>query len=312
MATGVALGLLAAVFWGVADFFIRGATQAAGTFRTLYFEQFIGLLVFVVAIEPWSPLSFARATPALSLAAIGLNLVILIGVALLYRSFTIGALSVVSPIAASFGAITTALAILVSHERPSAAQLVGIVVTLAGVGLTGMHTGGAPTPEAPQKWGLKLGKGVPEVLLATAIFGVTYWALRYITPVLGGAQVAMIGKITDLTALTLLVAGAWLWRKAGWMPALTSGWAPVASAPLAPRGTRFWVWIIPAAILDVSANIFYNIGITTTLTSIVVTLSSLFTAFTVLLAWIFLRERLSGWQWVGVALILVGIVLVNV
>ena len=159
---------------------------------------------------------------------------------------------------------------------------------------------------------LRLGKGVPEVLLATVIFGVTYWALRYITPEMGGAQVALIGKITDLTALTLIVAGAWIWRRSRWSPALAAVPATPAWTSLVSRGPRFWWWIIPAGVLDVSANIFYNIGISEALTSIVVTLSSLFTAFTVLLAWIFLRERLSRWQWGGVALILAGIILVNV
>ncbi len=312
MATGVALGLLAAVCWGVADFFIRGATQAAGTFRTLYFDQFIGVLVFALVIEPWSPLSFARATPSLILAAIGLNLVILAAAALLYRSFAIGSLSVISPIAASFGAITAVLS-LISGERPSAAQLAGIGLTLVGVGLAGAQVSGSKIYDARQsRRRVRMGKGVPEALLATVIFGVTYWALRFITPEMGGAQVAMIGKITDLTALTLLVAGGWLWRRSGWSPALVSARTQPVGAPLAPRQARFWLWIIPAGALDISANIFYNIGITTALTSIVVTLSSLFTAFTVLLAWLFLRERLARWQWVGVALILAGIVLVNV
>lgn len=312
MATGVALGLLAAVCWGVADYCIRGATQAAGTFRTLYFEQVIGLLVFAVVIEPWRPLSFAGATPALILAALGLNLVILCGAALLYRAFTIGALSVVSPIAASFGAIATALA-LVSGERPGAAQLAGIALTLVGVGLTGAHATSSHTLDGTQsRRRIRLGKGAPEALAATAIFGVGYWALRFVTPEIGGAQVALIGKLADLTALTLVVAGGWLLRRSTWAPALATGPGLGSIAPLAPRGARFWWWIIPAGALDISANIFYNIGITTALTSVVVTLSSLFTAFTVLLAWIFLRERLSRWQWGGVALILSGIVLVNV
>jgi uncharacterized membrane protein len=112
--------------------------------------------------------------------------------------------------------------------------------------------------------------------------------------------------------LTLLVAVGWLWRRSRWTPGLAAEQAQAVSAPLAPRGGRFWMWIIPAGALDVSANIFYNIGVTRALTSIVVTLSSLFTAFTVLLAWIFLRERLVRQQWAGVALILLGIVLVNV
>lgn len=311
MTTGVALGLLAAVCWGVADFCIRGATHAAGMFRTLYFDQLVGLLVFALVIEPWRPLSFARATPGLTLAAIGLNLAILAGAALLYRSFAIGSLSVVSPIAASFGALVALLALL-SGERPSVAQLAGIGVTLVGVALAGTQPGGSHNPHARStNRGIWLSKGVPEALGATVIFGVTYWALRFITPVMGGAQVALIGKVTDFVALSCIVAGAWLWRQQALSPALVSDLAQKPLVPLAPRSARFWWWVIPAGALDISANIAYNVGITTALTSIVVTISSLFTAFTVLLAWIFLRERLGRWQWVGVALILGGIVLVN-
>lgn len=313
MATGVAFGLFAAVAWGVADFCIRGATHAAGTFRTLYFDQLVALLFFAVVVEPWSPLSFAHATPALIAAAAALNLVILAGAALLYRAFAVGSLAVVSPIAASFGALVTALALTFSGERPTAAQLAGIAITLVGVTLAGMHNDGPHVGDmkAPRK-GIRLGRGVPEALTATAIFGVTYWALRYITPILGGAQVALIGKIADIGALSLVVAGLWLLRRFAVAPALTQGVVEPASAPLAPRGWRFWVWIVPAGVLDIAANIAYNVGITTALTSVVVTISSLFSAITVLLAWFFLRERLGPWQWVGVTLILAGIVLVNV
>ena len=73
----------------------------------------------------------------------------------------------------------------------------------------------------------------------------------------------------------------------------------------------FWLWVVPVALLDTAANIAYNIGITTALTSVVVTLSSLFSAVTVLLAWVVLRERLALWQWVGVLTILLGVLLVN-
>ena len=74
----------------------------------------------------------------------------------------------------------------------------------------------------------------------------------------------------------------------------------------------FWAWVVGVALLDTAANIAYNLGITISLTAVVSVISSLFSAVTVLLAWIFLRERLARWQWAGVAAILVGIVLVSV
>jgi drug/metabolite transporter (DMT)-like permease len=70
--------------------------------------------------------------------------------------------------------------------------------------------------------------------------------------------------------------------------------------------------MLPVAIFDTSANIAYNLGISTSLTAVVSVISSLFSAVTVLMAWVFLRERLARWQWVGVAAILAGIALVSV
>jgi uncharacterized membrane protein len=47
------------------------------------------------------------------------------------------------------------------------------------------------------------------------------------------------------------------------------------------------------------------------LVSVVSVLASLYGAVTVLLAWIFLRERLEISQWFGIAMIFAGIVLVS-
>lgn len=315
MATGVAFGLFAAIAWGVADFCIRGATQAGGTYRTLFFDQVVALLFLGVAVAPWYSLALPDVGAGWILAAAGLNLVILVGAALLYRAFAVGSLSVVSPIAASFGAIVTALALTFSGERPNPAQLGGIAITLVGVTLAGAHVGAdSRTTHEATRPRFRVAKGVPEALIATAIFGVTYWALRYVTPIVGGAQVALIGKVTDLAALSLVAAGAWLWRKSPRVSGVApfAEQAPALPAPFAPLGWRFWAWIIPAGALDISANIAYNIGVASALTSVVVTISSLFSAITVLLAWLFLRERLSRRQWLGVALIMGGIVLVNV
>ncbi len=319
MTNGVLLGLTAALFWGVADYCLRGATHAAGTFRALYFMQVVGLLSLLLGVEVWRPLSFAHATPTIVLVAAALSLIILAGAALLYRSFAIGKLAIVSPIAASFGAIATILALL-SGERPTAAQLVGLALLLVGVTLSGIATSPpSPTvdgaPRRSESDGRLLGPGVAEALGATLLFGGAYWAMRYVVGPLGGVQTAMIGKATDLVALTLIVLAMWAWRRYERYTGKVSfaqGATAMDERALAPRSSLFWRWLIPGAILDVAANVAYNIGVSGALTSVVATLSSLFTAVTVILAWIFLRERLTRVQWAGVLFILVGIALVNI
>jgi drug/metabolite transporter (DMT)-like permease len=314
MANGVLLGLTAALCWGVADYCLRGASQSAGTFRALFFMQVVGLLALLLGVEPWFRLSFAGATPSAVAATAGLSLIILAGAALLYRSFTVGKLAVVSPIAASFGAITTVLALL-AGERPSPPQLIGLGLLLVGVALSGIapphsnDTAGAPnTPGSRQRL---LGPGVPEALCATLLFGGANWALRYVVAQMGGVQVAMVGKATDLVALTVIVLLGWGARRFIGRASFAQEAAALAARALAPRSSVFWRWLVPGAILDTAANVAYNIGVAGALTSVVATLSSLFTAVTVVLAWVFLRERLTRIQWGGVLLILAGIALVN-
>jgi drug/metabolite transporter (DMT)-like permease len=138
------------------------------------------------------------------------------------------------------------------------------------------------------------------------IFGVAYWALHLVVGTLGGVEVAFIAKVADLLVLGALAGLGLLLSERR-----TERRVPLWFAPrLPPRA--FWLFVVPTALLDTSANIAYNLGITQALVSVVVVLSSLFSAVTVLLAWIFLRERLRGWQWLGVAAIFAGIALVSI
>lgn len=308
MVIGIALGLAAALFWGTADFSARGAARAGGTFLTLLWVQMVAIVVLLLTALPLGWLPLARLPLGATLAAVGTNLCILVGAGLLYRAMAIGTVALVSPICASFAAITAILA-LATGERPTAAQLAGIVLTLGGVVLASAlpnsshaPAGTAPAPSGSTWW--RPAPGVTEALLAMFFFGTGYWALQYVVAVLGGVPVVFIGKVGDLAALCALSLGAL---------ALGHGAGAKAHAWWAPHWPprRFWPFLLPAAVLDTAGNIAYNLGVTHALTAVVVVLSSLFSAVTVLLAWIVLGERLARWQWVGVIAILAGVALVS-
>jgi drug/metabolite transporter (DMT)-like permease len=323
---GLVFGLTAALCWGVADFFARGATRSGGIFGTLLSMQGIATVALLAVATPLGLLHLANLDPRLTLIAALLNLVILAGTAMLYRAFAIGTLAIVSPIAASYAAVTALLAIVLSHERPHLPQLIGIATTLGGVILVSAVSSATPDhhhadlPSPPggdttarvRKAPRSLAPGLPEALISTLIFGIAYWALRFVVAGLGGVTVAFIGKASDLIVLLVIALAAAL------LPRLKPRRATVAPAlpspSIQPAGRRWRVFlmtVIPTALFDTAANIAYNLGISGNLTSIVAVLSSLFGAVTVLLAWIFLRERLSLWQWAGVITIFLGIVLVS-
>jgi drug/metabolite transporter (DMT)-like permease len=70
-------------------------------------------------------------------------------------------------------------------------------------------------------------------------------------------------------------------------------------------------WILGVGILDTSAYVLNNYGMQHEQVSVVSVLASLYGAVTVGLAAIFLGERVSRMQWIGIASIFAGIFLIS-
>jgi drug/metabolite transporter (DMT)-like permease len=308
---GIILGLSAAIFWGTADFLVRYSTRIIGTYRTLFYMQFIGLACLSVFLVTSG--EFERLATHISwqwwILAILTALLNVISALALYRSFEIGLLAIVSPIAASSTALTVALAII-SGEVISRARGLGITAALIGVMLAATHF--TPLSDSKEidtttkrtttnnrmhvKLGLlrrgQLTRGVGWAFVAAVSYGIDFWLLGiYITPVFGGIMPVWIIRLTTICALALFA-----------MPARQSlQWPP----------QRAWWLIIPIGILDTLAFLSVVIAYTTDQVSVVSVLASLFSAVTVLLAWVFLREKLQWSQWLGIVTIFLGVSLVK-
>jgi drug/metabolite transporter (DMT)-like permease len=215
------------------------------------------------------------------LLAIGVNLFNLVGTLLLYRAFAVGALAVVSPIAAGFAVVTAGLA-MTDGERLGQLALVGTALVIGGVVVVSRGQGRGETST----------RGVPEALGAALALGIFFWLIGRVTPQMGIAWPVLVGRVTGVLAslLALLARGA----------------QPVRL----PRG--LWPAVLAATVFDTTAFLAYNGGIAGAYVSVVSALASIFSAVTVLLAWVVLRERLARAQWAGVLAILLGVLLVSV
>jgi drug/metabolite transporter (DMT)-like permease len=291
---GIILGLVGAVCWGVADFIARFASRRVGAYRTLLFMQafgFVGLSAYLswthgfaqIAAHGWKPWVFGAIAGLLNMIA---SLA-------LYYSFQIGVMSVVAPVSSSYPALTVALALL-SGEHIQALRGVGLAITLVGVVLasTSFAADNADAHADASPAYARLAKGVVWAIVAAVGFGFLFWFLGFhVVPVLGSVISVWMIRLTSFTVLVLAAA-------------------PARQDIALPHGAVWWM-LAGVGLLDTAAFVFNNAGLYTGQVSVVSVLASLYGAVTVVLAWIFLRERLDLSQWLGIALIFAGIVLVS-
>ncbi|HEY0703348.1 MAG TPA: DMT family transporter [Candidatus Acidoferrales bacterium] len=293
--TGVALGLMGAFCWGSADFAARFSSRRIGAYRALFFMQFFGLVLlsawlkftggFSRGVAPgWQPWAMAAFAGLLNVA----------GSLALYHAFEVGTLSIVGPVSSCYPALTVVLSLL-SGEHIHQRRGVGLAVTLLGVLLAStsvsslQKNGAGDGVELPAaRWS----KGVGSAIGAALCFGIMFWFLGFLVlPAVGAPISVWVIRLTSIVSLGLVAA-------------------PAGQSLALPRGMVWWA-LFAAGILDTSAFLANNAGMQLGPVSVVSVLASLYGAFTVLLAWIFLRERLEISQWFGIALIFAGIVLVS-
>jgi len=300
----IILGLTGAISWGAADFAARFASRQVGAYRTLFFMQFFGFLGLSVYLKFTGGFSHGI-TPgwqpwAMAVAAGLLNMLASLA---LYHSFEYGTMSIVGPVSSSYPALTVALSLL-SGERIHAMRAAGLGVTLLGVVLAATsfaQSKSTPVEKNPQHATTSqaesprahLSTGVGWAICAALGFGVLFWFLGFhVVPAVGSAVSVWVMRLTALVSLSLAAA-------------------PTHQSLKLPRGTVWWL-LLAVGILDTAAFVSNNAGLSTGQVSVVSVLASLYGAFTVLLAWIFLRERLERSQWIGIVLIFIGIVLVSI
>jgi drug/metabolite transporter (DMT)-like permease len=294
---GVILGLTGAVCWGMADFAARFASRRVGAYRTLFFMQFFGFIALSIYLKFAG--GFSHVAPgwqpwALTVVAGLLNVTASLS---LYHSFEIGVMSIVGPVSSSYPALTVALSIA-SGERINALRGIGIVVTLTGVILAAMSF--APKPANPPEADAanpsttsRISRGVGWAILAAVGFGFMFWFLGFhVIPLVGDAVSVWVMRLTALVSLTVFAL-------------------PTRQSLRLPHG-RIWWQLAAVGVMDTAAYVANNAGLHIGPISVVSVLASLYGAVTVLLAWIFLRERLERSQWLGIVLIFAGIVCVSI
>lgn len=275
--SAISLGLAAALCWGLHDIAIRYLSRTVPLKGALFFVLLSGLVFQLVVLGTTDDLRFPQSEALwLSIASGAAFLVASLG---LYYAFERGPVRLVSPIIGAYPIVSLGLAALTGTIITSG-QIVAVVLIIAGVGVVAAlaDTSGDPVPA----------KGPTIILSVISALG---FALTF---KLGQTAAELDSELhatmmTRITALGLLIGLLVIRRES---PAVGRS----AILPLIIMGALDGI----ALLAVLSAGRLENPQFASVS-------SSMFGLFTILLAWVLLKERMTAPQWGGVVVAFLGI-----
>lgn len=275
--TALALGIAVAVLWGFHDLIIRILSAGADVLACMLVVLLAGSICLL-------PLAFAgEAVPAWpgarSLALMALaGALLAVATRCLWGAFGAGPVRIVSPITAAYPVFSLAFAVVGGETVPALAWLATLGV-IAGVGVV---ASGEADHDGPWSLHAAVAWSVGGALgyAATFALGQRIMATEAALPTLLIVRLAAAGVV----ALVMLGGGGLRWPARRSLPVLLAAGALDAVS----LGLVFW------------AGRFDNASFATVT-------ASLFGVVTILLAAVFLRERLTAWQWVGVGIVFAAV-----
>ena len=273
----ILFGLASAAIWGAGDFTGGMASRKTGTFQAVIYGEIFGvIIILVVALLVWQPVP-ALDIWALSAVAGAFGTT---GLLLLYYSMTKGMMSIAAPVSALLAALLPVVVGFFTESPATLLTFIGFAFALAAIWLISQSKDGVKnifSHIADLRVSLLagIGFGCYFVLIHTATRTSVIWPMA----------ASRLGGILILVVFMTLRRESWKVERVAWPLIFLNG------------------------ILDIGGNLFFVLAGQVGRLDISAVLSSLYPGSTVILAWIFLKERLSRTQWIGILAAMIAIIL---
>ena len=282
LSLSILYGILSALTWGAGDFAGGLATRKLGAYRAVFYADFIGLLALLLVVlfrpEEFPPIS------SLVIAGVA-GMLGSVGLLVLYYSMAKGQMSIAAPVSALFAAALPVFVSAFTQGLPTVIQFIGFGMALTAVWLISQGN-------SLHRFHLDHLSDLRLPLLAGLGFGSYFILMHYATE---GISSTFWPMIASRTAGTLMLLVFILRQRQSFVIQRDA-----------------WSMVFANAILDVSGNFFYLLALRTGRLDIAAILSSLYPGATVILAWVFLKEKVSRVQWAGISIALIAIALFSV
>ena len=281
-------GLGAAIFWGIADLFAAFSGRRVGVAATVLLSQVAAAVaISVVVLASGHDLDRLDEVAGWLLPIAAITAVAYVT---LYRALELGPIALVSPLLASYAVIPVLLAVLFLDETLGSVEIAGAAVTIGGAVVTSADVRslrtGTRVPAAALPWAL-----ASTVLFGTAAYAVAWSAKR-------------VGWLTSL----------WLVRTSTALLFVIAAVVAIAVMRPALRGTLSSRAVALCALLglaDLTGTISYSRGSEVGLVSIVTAVSATYPLIPVFGGIALLDERPAINHYIGVAMVIAGLLLLG-
>jgi len=293
----VIYGLVAAFGWGLSDLWAAIAGRRMGSGRTVVIAQVAAAalvtLIVVFARPDMSELGtvIPWLIPNAFLGAAAF--------ATLYRGLELGPVHVVSPILASYAVVPVLLSVVLLGESLDALQVAGVAVTIAGAMLTSADV------REIRSQSRRRSEGLPWAIASTLLFGVATYVMGWASKEAGFLPSLWFGRLSMMTVF--LVAALVLWLRSR---AARADRPPASSSAVQVRSAVGLAVMV--GVVELLGTIAYARGAEVGLVSIVTAASATYPLVPVFGGVVLLEERPAPNQYLGVAMVVGGLVLLGV
>ena len=269
--------------WGLYDFFGGLFSKSIGNFKTFFWSQlaglvFLALLGVAFAVNLNIPLRILFLVPVAST-------LYAVAYLLFFKGFELGNVSIISATMNLWAVFTMFFAFIILDQRLSIFQFAGVLMILAGVALVSLKWGDIKNKD------IKLLSGVKETFVAALLFGIFWIFSEVISENIGWASTTLVVKLGIVLFMLLFSLLA------------------KRELRVSQTNPKIMATILFAGVIEAAAVAVVNWGLTIGDSILVTPISSALSIVTIAMAVIFLKEKITSLQGIGMVIVITGIVL---
>lgn len=278
----IGYGVVSMFGWGFGDFFAKRLVAPLGYYRLLLYIQLVGLApLFLLAAIFTPPVPSSPRTIALILAT---GICSVSALFFFYKGLTVGKASIITPVASTSAIVAMALSFAILGETLSLPQIMCIALVLAGIIVVSMRSNSDGRSD----------EGIPYAVACMLSAGLNSILIKLVSMDIGEIGTLFFNRV--LVTLILLMV------------------LPFFGNPFSRDFRRkvSFKTIVTAGLTEFAGFFGFIVGVGIGIVSIIAPISSASPAVTVILAQVFLKERLVRIQKVAVVSVILGIALLSI